>query len=190
MEAEEFWQGEDGDAYHRRNWVDWQLRVPFFKRVLELTGARSVLEFGCGPGWNLSACKRAFPDTQLYGHEINYAAEEAARAAGLNVRNWRSSIYALPETELVFTAGCLIHIPPDEINTIMGRLVAMSYKYVMCIEYEDEEETEIEYRGKSGLLWKRPYIEMYKDMGLKLIETGKLQQDVGFDNCTYGLFTK
>ena len=51
-------------------------------------------------------------------------------------------------------------------------------------------ETEIEYRGQKGLLWKRPYGDLYKRMGLTLIETAKLQMDVGFDNCRYWLMQK
>ena len=72
----------------------------------------------------------------------------------------------------------------------MNSLVDQSYRYVMSIEYEAEQETEIEYRGQMGLLWKRPYAEMYEAKGLTLIDRGKLHQDAGFDNCTYALFTK
>ena len=183
----EWWGGEGGDSYHQRNWVDWQLRVPFFRNVLEKTGARSVLEFGCGPGWSLSACQRIDPNLETWGVEINEPARDQAICAGVPAHN---SLQHARRCELVFTGGCLIHIPPDEINNVMKSLIEKSYRYVMCIEYEAEEETEIEYRGEMGLLWKRPYIEMYRSLGLTLLDKGKLQQDVGFDNCTYGLFTK
>lgn len=191
MDTKKVWAGEFGDDYHRRNWVDWQKRVPFFKHILELTGARSVLEFGCGPGWNLSACKRAFTDVEVMGHEINEEAEEMARHAGLlGVRDWDYKMSTLPEAELVFTVGCLIHIPPADIEPTMKSLIDKSYKYVMAVEYEAAEETEIKYRGQMGLLWKRPYGEMYQELGLSVVETGKLQQDVGFDNCRYWLMEK
>jgi hypothetical protein len=167
--------------------VDWGKRVPFFKHILEITGARSVLEFGCGPGWNLSACKRAYNDVETYGIEINDGAANMA----INADLWITDEMALgPVSELVFTTGCLIHIPSEDISDIMQQLIDKSYRYIMSIEYEAPEEKEIEYRGQSGLLWKRPYIEMYESMGLTLLERGKLQDDVGFDNCTYGLFVK
>ena len=69
--TEEEWAGSFGDAYHARNWVDWQLRIPFWQHIIELTGARSVFEFGCGLGFNLSAIKRSHPDVVLGGVEIN-----------------------------------------------------------------------------------------------------------------------
>ena len=183
----EWWSGATGDSYHTRNQVDWQLRVSFFKHVLEVTGARSVLEFGCGPGWNLTAIRHAEPMVCVEGVEINEIAGNQAADCGLTVSN---DLELPPRAELVFTAGCLIHIPPADIEETMRSLIDKSYKYVMSIEYENPRPLEIEYRGEAGLLWKRPYIEMYKSMGLTLIETGVLQDDQGFDNCRYGLLTK
>lgn len=186
--TEEEWAGSFGDAYHARNWVDWQLRIPFWQHIIELTGARSVFEFGCGPGWNLSAIRRSYPaDVSLQGYEINSEAAQQALSAQIDV------LYPgerMASSDLVFTAGCLIHIPPADIHPTMDSLIAQSYRYVMSIEYEAEQETEIEYRGQMGLLWKRPYAEMYEAKGLTLIDRGKLHQDAGFDNCTYALFTK
>lgn len=189
MKPEEAWTGSFGNEYHARNWVDWQKRVPFFRHILTVTGARSVLEFGCGPGWNLTACQAALETftPRVCGVEINEEASFQAEAAGLEVADNPTFFWPC---ELVFTAGCLIHIPPEKIGDTMDLLIDRSLRYVMSIEYEAPEETEIEYRGQSGLLWKRPYIKMYEEKGLVLLETGKLQEDVGFDNCTYGLFTK
>ena len=184
---EEWWSGEDGVAYHQRNFVDWQKRIPFWDHVLTLTGARSVLEFGSGPGWNLSACKEVYPSRKYRGLEINVAAIAQAYSAGIRTEE---NLYDIYQSELVFTAGCLIHIPPDDINNVMKSLIDHSYRYVLSIEYEADEETEIEYRGQIGLLWKRPYTEMYRSLGLTLVDKGKLQEDAGFDNCTYALFTK
>ena len=84
----------------------------------------------------------------------------------------------------------LIHIPPEELGKAMNKLIRMSSDWVLAIEYEADQEEEIVYRGKKGLLWKRPYGELYQEMGLTMVETGKLQQDVGFDNCRYWLMRK
>ena len=46
----DFWRGEFGDSYLRRNRVDWRARIPFWRTILEMTGARSVFEFGCNAG--------------------------------------------------------------------------------------------------------------------------------------------
>ena len=71
MSTAEFWAGEFGSDYTARNRVDWRKRIPFWREVIELTGARSVFEFGCNAGWNLSSIRRIERDVQSYGREIN-----------------------------------------------------------------------------------------------------------------------
>lgn len=69
IETEEFWTGDFGNEYHKRNRVDWKWRIPFWKKLLEYyVPARSVFEFGCGPGWNLSAINAANRDVKTYGY--------------------------------------------------------------------------------------------------------------------------
>jgi hypothetical protein len=176
-----------------RNKVDWQARVPFWEHILKLTGARSCFELGCNAGWNLSAIERADRNVMAWGCDINEKALEIASGCGLAVFNATNveERMGLPATaELTFTAGVLIHIAPTELKEVMEKLVDMSSNFVMAIEYESDVETEIVYRGQKGLLWKRPYGELYERMGLKQVSTGKLQQDVGFDNCRYWLMQK
>jgi pseudaminic acid biosynthesis-associated methylase len=184
----EWWEGEGGDAYHERNQVDWEKRIPFWRGLLRKIQIESVLELGCGPGWNLAAINRVDPEIILGGVEINPTARQSASYRGIamldpdNLKHWSA--------DLTFTAGCLIHIPPDKIGATMNDLVTAARKFVLCIEYEAEEQTEIEYRGQSGLLWKRPYCEMYMAMGLQVREIGFLKPEDGFDNCKYGVFEK
>ena len=193
MDTKEWWSKEGGDAYTKRNKVDWQARIPFWKMILDKTGARSVFEFGCNAGWNLSAIKRIYPDVAILGYDINKAAIQHANAAGLNTESdpqWLSFDGCKPfidEAELVFTAGVLIHIPPEDLKQTMQDLIDKSLDYVLAIEYYAEEETEIEYQGEKGLLWKRPYRKLYQDMGLEPIAEGMA---VGFDACTWSLLKK
>jgi hypothetical protein len=72
----------------------------------------------------------------------------------------------------------------------MQTIVNHSFKYVLCIEYESVEEEEIEYRGQTGLLWKRPYRQMYEDLGLREIAFGRVGPEDGFDDCIWGLMSK
>jgi len=186
MNTEDFWKGEGGDAYTKRCRVDWQARIPFWKMILDKTGARSVLEFGSNAGWNLSAISRCYPDVVVEGVEINVDAAYEAHVAGIksqpNIMScWRNHY------ELVFTAGVLIHIPPEELEKTMQKLIDKSLDYILAIEYYAEEETEIEYRGEMGLLWKRDYGKLYIDMGLELVEQGMAE---GFDSCQYNLLRK
>ena len=184
MKTKEAWSGEFGNEYTKRNWVDWQARIPFWKMIIDKTGARSAYEFGCNAGWNLSAIQRAFPDVQVCGYDVNEEAAQRAREAGL--QDVFDVSYDIDRAELVFTAGVLIHIPPKALKKVMKGLLNRSYDYVLAVEYDADEETEVEYRDGVGL-WKRPYGKLYQDLGLKLIETGIA---VGFDNCRYHLLQK
>ena len=181
---EQFWAGEFGNQYTARNRVDWRARIPFWRHILDMTGARSVYEVGCNAGWNLSAIKRAYQDVQCYGSDVNGEALYQAERAGLTVYQepcnpWRC--------ELVFTAGVLIHIAPDNLRAMMQRIVEMSTHYVLAVEYSALTEESVEYRGHADRLWKRPYGVLYAQLGLTLIESAEAQ---GFDRCHYWLLSK
>jgi pseudaminic acid biosynthesis-associated methylase len=193
MKTTEAWGGKFGDAYLERNQVDWRVRIPFWHHIVTTTGVRSAFELGCNAGWNLSALWKAEEMMNVWGCDINEKALDIAWGAGLNVFNAndkQAREFFPNNAELTFTAGVLIHIAPRELKEVMQRLIDMSSRYVLAVEYDSDVETEIEYRGQMGLLWKRPYGELYERMGLTLVETGKLQADVGFDNCRYWLMQK
>lgn len=179
MKTAQFWVGEEGDAYTARCRIDWQARMPFWKDIITLTGARSVYELGCNAGWNLSAIRRCYPDVQVSGGDINQESLLQAASAGLTIDYRRA--------DLSFTAGVLIHVPPEHLENQMQAMIKNSYYWILAIEYESEEEEEIEYQGEMGLLWKRPYGDLYIDMGLELVKEGAAE---GFDNCHYWLLRK
>ena len=187
MDTKQLWSGKFGDDYTARNRVDWVARSPFWRDMSRRTDARSVFEFGCNAGWNLSAIRRMFPDVACRGQDINTYAIWQAQNAGLEVFDASIITFGRGRAELVFTAGVLIHIPPDDIVWTMTKLRDASYGYVLAVEYESDAETEIEYRGITKALWKRPYGKMYESLGLKCVATGPAN---GFDDCTYWLMRK
>lgn len=186
----EWWSGAGGDAYTQRNRVDWRARIPFWKRILDLTGARSVYEFGCNAGYNLSAIRRAYPDLECFGFDVNRAAVEEARIAGLAAYH-AHEIESFPtKGEIAFTAGVLIHVAPLDLTAFMRRVIDGSCRYVLAIEYNAPEEQEIEYRGEGGLLWRRPYGRLYQDLGLRFVAAWEPDEVIGFDNCHAWLMEK
>ena len=187
---EELWCGEFGDEYQRRNRVDWRARIPFWKRVLNETGARSVTEIGCACGWNLSAIHRAYPDVRTFGHEINVYAATQALNAGLTIQIPRPGDDLYESAELVFTAGVLIHQEGDALKAMMQAIVNASYQYVLAVEYPAAEEEHIKYRGMDGYLWKRPYGRLYRAMGLKELASWPVTKIDGFDDCQAWLLSK
>jgi len=189
--TEQFWAGEFGSEYHKRNRPEWQQRVPFWESAMQFTSAHSVLEVGCGPGWNLLAIQAIARDAEMYGIEINPGAVEEARQQGLDVRQGTAvsiaGLYDQGSIDMVFTAGVLIHVPPDELETVMRAIAMVSAQYVLAIEYAADTEQMIDYRGNADRLWKRPYGQLYQDMGLRLLSEGVAG---GFNECTYWLLQK
>lgn len=176
---QETWAGSFGDAYTERNRVNWVARIPFWTHILAKTGADSAFELGANVGWNLLAIRTVKP-IPVTGCDVNVEAVMQARNLGLAVHQGHYAWTA----HLVFTAGVLIHLATEELEHTMRQIVGASMRWVLAIEYAAEQEEEIEYRGQKGLLWKRPYGELYERMGLKLVETGEAQ---GFDRCHYWL---
>ena len=184
-EQQQFWAGEFGSEYTKRNQVDWTSRVSFWSDIVQRTHARSVHEVGCNAGWNLSAIQHVGPNIALSGNDVNPRAIRQAQSAGLTVYG---NVDAIVQAELVFTAGVLIHVAPADLEPLMRRIVDASYRYVLAVEYESDREEEIDYRGHAGKLWRRPFGKLYQDMGLKLVDR---QRDVyGFDQCTAWLLEK
>ena len=184
----EYWAGQEGDDYTRRNWVDWQERLGFWDDIIDKTGVRSVLEVGCNAGWNLSALKLAYSGIQVVGTEINYSAYMQATTAGLTVHNLFDFRQVPGAFEMVFTSGVLIHVEPSNIIEMMQGIRDKALRWVLAIEYEAAAETEIEYRGERGRLWKRPYGAMYEALGMRCFSTG--DAGPGWDRCTYWLMER
>lgn len=185
------WDADFGDEYTKRNRVDWRKRVPFWRDLLVALDVRSILEVGCNAGWNLTAIRSVYPHIGLHGVEVNHGAMMEAAVAGFSVDKVPVQGLSVPYPfDLVMTVGVLIHIAPADIQLAMRNIVAASSRYVLAVEYAAEVETEIEYRGQTGLLWKRPFGTMYMDMGLRLLEAGLVGKGAGFDDCTFWLMEK
>jgi hypothetical protein len=90
---------------------------------------------------------------------------------------------------LTFTCGVLIHISPADIERAMRAIIASSKRYVLAVEYADEKEVEISYRGHSERLWRRPFGDMYEGLGLKIVDHGPAPADA-FDRCAWWLLER
>lgn len=192
-EREALWAGPFGREYTERNRVDWRARRSFWDLMLETTRARTVLEVGCNAGWNLLALRDSDPTLKLRGIDVNEEAVAEARAEVLDARvieGERAGTCWPGRFDLVFTAGVLIHVAPEDLPAMMVSIINASSKWVLAVEYEDSEEREIEYRGHMGRLWKRPFGLQYESLGLDLEAYGTLAPGDGFDQCSYWLLRK
>lgn len=89
----------------------------------------------------------------------------------------------------------LIHINPNELNTVYEKLYNCSQKYILIAEYYNPTPMTVEYRGHSNRLFKRDFagemMDKYSD--LKLIDYGFLyHRDNNFpeDDITWFLMEK
>ena len=185
-EQEQFWRQSFGDEYVSRNRVEWRKRIPFWQGVIDRTRPRSILEVGCGSGWNMRAIRAVDPMIALWGCDINSAAIEEAGDAGLSVVN--ASLFDLkkewPEGgfDLVASVGVLIHVAPADLPRAMDSIISVSNRYVLAVEYADETEVEVEYRGHSERLWRRPFGRLYAERGLNVVAEFDAPADA-FDRC-------
>lgn len=189
MIGADLWRGKFGDDYTDRNYVNWQARIPFWERVFWVTGARSAFEVGCNAGWNLSALAAAAKlPIRVAGSDVNERALEQATAAGLEVYNCLDFRGVSGRSDLVFTAGLLIHIETEHVREVMQAIIDKSFRWVVAVEYESDVEEAVTYRGHADKCWRRPYGKMYQELGLTL--HARWAQPDGFDNCTAWLLMK
>ena len=193
----DWWAGADGDAYMRRNPVtraDVTRRARSLARVLSHIHPEpvSILEIGCGPGANLIAL-RGITAAKLYAVEPNEAARALAveHADGM-YDGHAGAIQAADGTfPLVFTAGVLIHVPPEVLRDAMIEIARVSSRHVLAVEYFAPSEEAVAYYG-ADRIWRRDYGKLYLDLGLRAVAHGffwKTGED-GYDNTVWWLLEK
>lgn len=198
---EQFWAGEFGAEYSRRNQGAGLLasNLNFFTRALQRAGrVRSCLELGANIGMNLKALQLLYPGLAAAAVEINPAA--AAELAGLigetNVFRGSFLDYSITTpVDLAFVKGVLIHTNPEHLAAAYDKLYRASQRLVLVCEYYNPAPVSIPYRGHTDRLFKRDFagemLDAYPD--LVLIDYGfAYRRDPAFpqDDVTWFLMEK
>jgi len=200
----EAWTGQFGDEYMDRNeYADWKMvpGVEAFRRILGGLEIESVLEVGSNIGLNLLFINELFKGSaKLYAVEPNRKAFDTlvSQTRMKLEKAWNCDAFQLPladsSIDLVFTAGVLIHIGPDDLGRATDEIVRVARKYVLCIEYFSRTPVEVPYHGQMGLLFKRDFGAFYLDrfLNLKCVGYGFLWQREFriFDDLNWWLFEK
>lgn len=198
------WTGDFGAAYLERNGPttpgEIEARAACFRPALESceTAPASILEVGANVGKNLCALG-SLTDAVLHAVEPFEAAYAAlTRQPDLDLaRATNCDGFELPygkgEIDLVFTSCVLIHVEPADLPRVMGEVVRVAGRYILCNEYFAKTPEEIPYRGETGLLFKRDfgraYLEIWPD--LRPVATGFMwSATTPFDDTTWWLFEK
>ena len=186
------WAGEFGCSYVVRNSINAKELDSLYHKnfgisrshlneefLSGLDRSMSVLEVGCNIGLQLELLKNAGYQ-YLYGFDISSFALNLSLARS-HANLLRSSALYFPFTkdsfDMVFSSGVLIHISPKDLNQTLDEIYRCSRRYIWCYEYFSEKETEVEYRGKGGLLWKSNYIKLFTDRfsDLNIIRSKRLR---------------
>lgn len=178
-EQEGFWAGEFGSDYIDRNAEAAQIAssARMFEEIFShCENVNSILELGANRGNNLIALKKLFPETKLSAVEINkQAVEELNKIGGITA--YHNSIIDFnfkDKTDFVFTRGVLIHINPDELESVYAKMYEFSNRYICVAEYYNPSPVAIPYRGHDDRLFKRDFAGnlMDKFPDLKLVDYG------------------
>ena len=199
------WEGKFGDAYIERNAFErWNMEygVKAFSRIFKGIKPDSVLEVGSNIGRNLRFINKVLnKSAKLCALEPNRKAYERLISPdnGLKLEAaYNCDAFSIPlkdsSVDLVFTAGVLIHIAPDDLGRAVDEIVRVARKYVLCIEYFSHTPEDIVYHGQKGLLFKRDFGSFYLDRftNLEVVNYGFLwKRELRiFDDLTWWLFTK
>ncbi len=171
-----FWTGNFGQEYIKRNQkldeinesyrkqtgiTVQQIFEDFFK---SLDRSSKILELGCNVGINFEILKN-MGFRNLTGVEINPQAISIAKQNHPELTFVNSSIEEFDssddEYDLVYTAGVLIHINPNSLNSVISKITSLSKKFIFGFEYFSEILTEIRYRENSLTCWKQDFPSLY-----------------------------
>lgn len=198
---EEFWSGEFGNEYIKRNSGKTLLasNIRFFSRALRSAGRiSSCVEFGANIGMNLKAIRALYPEIELMAIEIN---PNAARELSLEIgeeKVFQGSIFDFAPSakyDLSLIKGVLIHINPDKLNETYEKIYHSSNKFILICEYYNPTPVSLSYRGHDERLFKRDFAGEIMDRypNLSLIDYGfSYHRDPAFpqDDITWFLLKK
>jgi ubiquinone/menaquinone biosynthesis C-methylase UbiE len=150
-------------------------RAFLLEKIAGFSPVSSVLEIGCNCGPNLYLVARRFPESRIYGIDINPAAIQKGRElfAGEGITNVTLSVNKADELgqfpdknfDVVFTDAVLIYIGRDKIRQVITGMVRVARKGLVLLERYDFGP---ENRDPYGLgvrrhdLWLRNYAILLK----------------------------
>lgn len=194
---EELWAGSFGDAWVERNGRAFDARVAFWTDLVSRFPVRRALEVGAAHGENLRHLSQVTEPHDLWGLDINRTSLDAMHQVAPGVNPCWGVARSLPFRDgffdLVFTVGLLIHQPDSTLPIVMNEIVRCSRRFVFCGEYHADEPTDVHYRDHEGVLIKRDYGRIYRELfpELELREQGFLtMEEHGFDRVTYQVFER
>lgn len=194
------WSSNIGNEYFERNPVTHEgvyIRERWLRRVLAHIGIppKSFLEIGAGQGDNLLALRKILPHAELYATEPNKIARdilaENLPACTVNGDPVQNISYGPGMFDFVFTNGCLVHVPPNELHLALDEIYRASRRWILLCEYFSAREEHIDWRASH--IWKCDFgarmLEKHPDLQAAACNF-EWKHLTGMDHATWWLFLK
>ena len=175
-EQEEFWAGQFGNTYISRNLSDELLasNVNLFSKIFSSMEKipETFLEIGANIGMNVKAISQLNPGADFTGIEINKMACIELRKTGCKViENSILDSKLEDKFDFVFSKGVLIHLNPNQLESVYEKMYRWSGRYIMVAEYYNPTPVAVPYRGNSDKLFKRDFageiMDLFSDLVLR-----------------------
>ena len=113
---------------------------------LESINWDSMLEVGCGFGWNLKAFQDANPNKTFSGcdfstNQISQAKELYQSDISFDVADARDLPYEDNSFDIVITITCFQHVPPSHIQKSMSEIQRVAKNHILLLELDSEFAT-------------------------------------------------
>jgi SAM-dependent methyltransferase len=133
--------------------------------LIAATGAKTVLELGCGAGRNLHCLAQAIPGVRLWGVEINTHAAAKARTIPGVEQIRVGSLYDRAtwqdlHADVILTSGFLMHLPPGVVGDVLRHVHAQSRLAAFHFELHGTPHSFDYHR------YPRDYLKLYQELNL------------------------
>jgi pseudaminic acid biosynthesis-associated methylase len=189
-EQENFWAGEHGVLYLKRNKGGSESRYKKRKEFYDLFSPFkkdvSILEVGCNCGINLQALHN-LGFTNLSGIDIGQVAIDEAKKrlpnASFTVGSLLNMPYGDSSFDIVFSSGVLIHQnPKDALPKAMAEMQRCSNQHIIGLEDYSSKVTARNYVVPGlSLYWKAPFLSIWQSLipTLNIEEESTIEQRAG-----------
>ena len=149
-----------------------------FIKILKELKFNSILELGCGFGWNLGRIKKEF-DVRIFGIDFSNTQLDNAKIFLNNdnkIKLSQGDITKLPyknnSIDVLFSFGVFMNLHKNIVNLAIDEAIRVSNKYIIHVEPINQFYTKelLSNRVFKTNIISHNYLEIYKKKGLKLVK--------------------
>lgn len=143
-------------------------RRKFLAQKIVDTKPKSVLEIGTLGGYNLREIHKLDDNIELFGFDINKKALKYAKSKCPAINTVYGNAHKIEEAfhenqfDVVFTSGCLIHIPATHIEALINKICDISKNYAFHAEHHGDK------RPYRHMRWIHDFYDLYKGPGREI----------------------